>query len=104
MAKVIGTPQLLLLCERATVRDFNRQANNAELRLRIDPNGRHVSVLHSMVNDNPALVRVSWMVKLKEDNEPHPLELDVELAMFNKLTEVELPAATGEDEDEETFA
>jgi hypothetical protein len=102
MPKVASTPELLLFCEQADTQGWNRRANFVEIKRLIDPEGRHVVVQHAIVNDDPPLVRCFWMVKFKDDPDPHGLELDVYLARFNKLPDIELPES--DDEEEETFA
>lgn len=100
MSKIASTPQFLLFCEKADTYGFNRRADTPLMKALIDPDGRHVVVMHSLVQDNPPVVRCLWLVKFRDDSEPHRIELDMELERFNRLEEFEVPP---DEEEEEVF-
>lgn len=84
--KIASTPQLIQFAERADRFGYNRRVDTPKLRTLLEPDGKHVIVFHTLHGDS-GLVRCLFFAKFTNDPEPHTVELDVAVDLFNKLKE-----------------
>jgi hypothetical protein len=77
MAYCTDSAGLLDLAQHADKNKKNRRANISALAEVIDPNGVHLLVMQMLHNDNEW--RTCWYVKVKDQDEPEVLWLDVDL-------------------------
>ena len=84
MTKMADTKTFLALATEADKLGYSRRVKTSTLKQKIDPDGTHVVEVH-MLHGDSGNVRSTWLVKLTGQSEPARLELDVNVARFNRL-------------------
>ena len=90
--RVTNTEGLLRLARDAKGR--NRSVYTNKLIEAIDPHGAHVMVFSMVHND--CEIRTQWYVKLKDQDEPEAIWLDVSFKAYENSTVEYEPDAQGE--------
>ena len=80
-AEYITSPAFIMLCKNAEDNNFNRQCETPLIEANIDPEGLHVLGLSCIHNDDH--MRTQWLVKMKDEDEPVTLYLDVTFEALN---------------------
>ena len=78
----VTTEGLMKLCENSQGR--NRSIHMKHLRLSVDPFGKHV--LFFSMTHNDVELRTAWMVKVKGNDVPVKIWLDVDFDVFEEHT------------------
>lgn len=78
----VNSEGFLRLCRNAEENKFNRQCETELVEKNIDPDGFHVLGLSFIHNDDH--MRTQWLVKMKGEDEPVTLYLDVTFDALNK--------------------
>ena len=71
----VDSDGFIALCKNAEENDFNRQCETELVEKNIDPDGIHVLGLSFIHNDDH--MRTQWLVKMKDEDAPVTLYLDV---------------------------
>jgi hypothetical protein len=77
----VNSTGFIMLCMNAEDNNLNRQCETPLIEENIDPDGKHVLGLSFIHNDDH--MRTQWLVKMKDEDEPVPLWLDVTFEALN---------------------